>query len=84
MAPRGNGHPLQYVKAEGNGHPLQYVKAEGKGEMFTVRKMRAEGGMVFILALRTFNPSTQEPEAGKSLSPRPDWSTQPVPGESLS
>ena len=30
----------------------------------------------------TFNPSTQETEVGKSLSLRPVWSTEQVPGHS--
>jgi hypothetical protein len=29
---------------------------------------------------QSFNPSTQEGEAGKSLSSRPVWSTEQVPG----
>jgi hypothetical protein len=30
----------------------------------------------------TFNPSTQEAEAGGSLSSRPAWSIEQVPGQS--
>ena len=29
----------------------------------------------------TFNPSTQEAEAGRSLSSRPAWSAEQVPGQ---
>jgi hypothetical protein len=29
----------------------------------------------------TFNPSTQEAEAGESLSSRPAWSSEQVPGQ---
>ena len=31
--------------------------------------------------VHAFNPNTQEAEAGGSLSLRPDWSTEQVPGQ---
>ena len=42
----------------------------------TPAKEKSWSGMV----MHTFNPSTQEAESGKSLSSRPAWSTEPVPG----
>jgi hypothetical protein len=33
------------------------------------------------MVANTFNPSTQEAEAGGSLSLRPAWSTEQVPGQ---
>jgi hypothetical protein len=39
--------------------------------------MQIEPGMV----AHTFNPSTQEAEAGGFLSSRPAWSTEWVPGQ---
>ena len=50
------------------------LKPGGEEEISMVRKMRTESDVVS----HTFNPSTQEAEAGKSLS-----STEPVPGKTL-
>lgn len=33
------------------------------------------------MVAHTFNPSTQEEEAGRSLSLRPMWTTKQVPGQ---
>ena len=35
-----------------------------------------------MVVAHAFNPSTQEAEAGGSLSSRPAWSTEQVPGQS--
>ena len=35
-----------------------------------------------VVVAHTFNPSTQEAEEGGSLSSRPAWSTERIPGQS--
>jgi hypothetical protein len=37
----------------------------------------------WVVVLYTFNPRSQEPEAHGSLSARPAWSTEQVPGQPL-
>ena len=39
------------------------------------------GIMGWAVVARAFNPSTWEAEAGRSLSSRPTWSTERVPGQ---
>jgi hypothetical protein len=34
-----------------------------------------------VVLVHAYNPSIQEAEAGKSLSSRPAWSTERVPGQ---
>ena len=38
------------------------------------------GGLVRLVVVHLFNPSSQEAEAGGALSLRPAWSTELVPG----
>jgi hypothetical protein len=44
--------------------------------LFFKRKM-----ITWEVVVHTFNPSTQEAEAGRSLSSRPAWSTEQVSGQ---